>query len=221
MCSKDLIDVHVNDIRNVLASEQELMLDLRLHAINPNIVTVQVNDLDINIFAKSKYVGTSSLWRDTHPKSKNNQSEIRHPSENDDSMHTMDDDYSDPFEDPETDSQTMLLGRIFQFDSPLVFDASPIQKHHSSSTGEVRLAKPGNRTEEGGSARWEKVSQHKFILIVRGVIKYSLPINSKTRSATISGHVLVYPGDDEDNTETLPRLGKQFFTAAQRAKLAD
>ena len=67
MCSKPLDDVHVKDIRNVLASEQEIMLDLHVHAINPNLLDIQVSDLDVNIFAKSKHVGTSSLWRAGHP----------------------------------------------------------------------------------------------------------------------------------------------------------
>ncbi|KAL8754697.1 MAG: hypothetical protein Q9184_005030, partial [Pyrenodesmia sp. 2 TL-2023] len=59
MCSKPLRRVRIQDIRNVLASEQELMLDLHVHAVNPNLVAIQVSDLDINIFAKSKHVGTN------------------------------------------------------------------------------------------------------------------------------------------------------------------
>ena len=86
----------------------------------------------------------------------------------------------------------MLLGQIFEFDSPLIFDASPIRHHSLGSVGEVRLAKPGNKTEEGGSARWEHVLQYDFELIVRGVMKYSLPISSTLRKAKIAGSVLVH-----------------------------
>jgi len=61
------------------------------------------------------------------------------------------------------------------------------------------MAKPGNETEVGGSARWERVIQHPFDLIVRGVIKYQLPLSSKTRSAKIAGKAKVYPDDDGEN----------------------
>lgn len=105
------------------------------------------------------------------------------------------DEGTDPPEDlPEGgDRQTMLLGRIFSFDSALTFDASPIRHKSSISIGELRLAKPGNKTEEGGTERWERVLQHPFELIVRGVLKYSLPLSGRIRTAPIGASVLVHP----------------------------
>lgn len=208
MCSKPLVDVHVKDIRNVLASEQEIMLDLHVHAINRNLLAIQVSDLDVNIFAKSKHVGTSSLWRAGHPQtptreprpqSQSNEAASQQapplldPSDIISHFDGGVDEGTDPIDDPYTDSQTMLLGQIFEFDSPLIFDASPIRHHSLGSVGEVRLAKPGNRTEEGGSERWEHVLQHDFELIVRGVMKYSLPISSRLRKVNIAGSVIVHP----------------------------
>ena len=217
LCSKPLFDVHIKNIRNVLASEQEIMLDLDVHAVNPNIIAVQVNDLDINIFAKSKHVGTNELWRNGRLH-KAEKSGIREngPQDNDlykpryktslhEHYHIWDgvDEGTDPIEDPENDAQTMLLGRIFEFDSPLIFEPSPIRHNSISSMGEVRLAKPGNKTEEGGTERWEKVLLHDFELIVRGVIRYSLPISSRTRSASIGGSVIVRPNEDLDRTGSM------------------
>ncbi|KAL9066652.1 MAG: hypothetical protein Q9161_007411 [Pseudevernia consocians] len=210
MCSKPLVDVRVKDIRNVLASEQEIMIDLHVHAINPNILAIQVSDLDVNIFAKSKHVGTNSLWRAGHSQISSRQSRTLSQSYAASSQPTpplLDpsdiishfdggvDEGTDPIDDPATDSQTMLLGQIFEFDSPLIFDASPIRHHSLGSVGEVRLAKPGNRTEEGGSERWEHVLQYDFELIVRGVMKYSLPISSRLRKANIAGSITVHPSD--------------------------
>lgn len=216
MCSKPLFEVHIKDIRNVLASEQEIMLDLHVRAVNPNIIAVQVSDLDVNIFAKSKHVGTSALWRNGEMQSskgptgrgKRIAEDTAHRINHRRSPHdyrTADgvDEGTDPIEDPETDAQTMLLGRIFEFDSPLIFEPSPIMHRSLSSMGEVRLAKPGNKTEEGGTARWEKVILHDFELIVRGVIRYSLPISSRTRSASIGGSVLVHPGEGLDPTGSM------------------
>lgn len=110
--------------------------------------------------------------------------------------HTSDnvDEGTDPPDGPPgKDKETMLLGRIYNFDSFLTFDPSPMRRMPSVSTGELRLAKPGNRTEEGGSARWERVLLHPFELIVRGVLKYQLPLSGRIRTAPISGSVMIHP----------------------------
>ncbi len=213
LCSKPLIDIHVKDIRNVLASEQEIMLDLHVHAINPNLIAIQVSELDINIFAKSKHVGTNELWRSHQPhdeipnpppkpgkvriSSSKTPAFISSPSDIIDQLDGIDEG-TDPIDDPATDSQTMLLGQILEFDSPLIFEPSPLRHHSLGSFGEVRLAKTGNRTEEGGSQRWEHVLQHDFELIVRGVIRYSLPVSSRMHSASIAGRVVVHPSEGPD-----------------------
>ena len=222
MCSKPLVDVHVKDIRNVLASEQEIMLDLHVQAMNPNFIAIQISDLDVNIFAKSKHVGTSSLWRAGHlqrpprksrPRSQSDQvasqqdSSLLDPSDIISHLDGGVDEGTDPIDDPAADSQTMLLGQIFEFDSPLIFEASPIRHHSDGSVGEVRLAKPGNRTEEGGSERWEHVLQYDFELIVRGVVKYSLPIRSRLRRANISGSIVVHPSDSISGLRGSQRTG--------------
>lgn len=217
MCSKPLDEVRIKRIENVLASEQEMLFDLHVHAVNPNIVAIQVSDLKIDIFAKSKYVGTDALWRSGEMDGKlgrsggnmessrqNDRHRLKHrksPHE----YHTADgiDEGTDPIEDPEADSHTMLLGRIFEFDSPLTFAPSPIRHQTVSSIGEVRLDKPGNKTEAGGTARWEKVILHDFELLVRGVIKYSLPISSHIQSAPIGGSVYVHPNDGSDSTGSM------------------
>ena len=207
LCSKPLYEVRVKSIQNVLASEQELIFDLHVHAINPNLVAIQVTDLGIDVFAKSKYVSSSRYsWY----------SEMSSGSDNPDqegsvadrtgspmlrSWETVPannwvkggvDEGNDPIEDPEGDHQYQLLGRILEFDSPLIFDASPLRHESLSSIGEVRLARPGNHTK-GVSTWWEKVIHHPFELKVRGPLRYSLPISSRLRSASINGNVTVKP----------------------------
>lgn len=231
MCSKPLYDVRIKDIRNVLASEQEIMLDMHVHAVNPNLIAVQVGDLDVNIFAKSKHVGTNAFWREKE-KYRNVGPGFRTGDPLDVHMqrahhlqqlslrdyHDQDnvDEGTDPIEDPETDLQTMLLGRIFDFDSPLVFDPSPLHRRQASAIGELRLAKPGNRTEEGGTERWEKVIQHDFELIVRGVLRYSAPLTSKIYSAPVSGSVLVHPGGGEERMDSHFTLTRSPYTTESK-----
>ena len=204
--NRPLTGVSVKQIQNVLASEQEIMLDLDVRATNPNIFAITVSDLDVNVFAKSGYVGSSSWWRE-RGKQTSWTARREYLRKRGDDFHTTKgvDEGTDPIEDPEEDAQTMLLGRIFDFDSPLVFQASPMQQRPTSSVGQIRLAKPGNQTEEGGSARWERVLQHPFELIVRGVIKYQLPISSKMTSAALQGRIKVMPKDEADTNDTTTR----------------
>ncbi|KAI9842773.1 MAG: hypothetical protein M1838_002983 [Thelocarpon superellum] len=177
--SKTLRDVRVEEIQNVLASEQEIMLDLVVAAVNPNFMAVSISEMDVNVFAKSRYVGSDTLQLQPQPAGI--------------------DEGNDPIEDPGGDPQTMLLGRIFRFDSAPSLEGSPFQHARSMSVGEVRLAKPGNKTEEGGTARWERVIQHPFELIVRGVLKYQLLMPSPAHSASIGASVLVHPEDGVDH----------------------
>lgn len=211
--NRPLMDVSIKHIQNVLASEQELMLDLHVKAVNPNLFPITITDLDVNIFAASPYVGTADDWRKDHGRrpSRGRGRRNRHvtvvtetfpwpsPSWPEGGV----DEGTDPIDDPEQGGQKMLLGQVFEFDSPLVFEPSPMRRQASSSVAEIRLAKPGNNTEEGGSARWERVLQHPFDLIVRGVLQYQLPLSSKLRSTKVASQTHVTPETDVGD-ETTP-----------------
>lgn len=222
--TKPLLDVNVLEIENVLASEQELMLDLEVMAINPNIFPVVVDDIDVNIFAKSRYVGTERFWRDPDLSELARLGRAKRKKRADTARTaycadgltceydgpTLDqlarpgggvDRGTDPIpSDPAGDQQTMLIGRVFRLDSTLTFEASPWHQDPSISKGQIRLARPGNTTETGGTERWERVLQHPFELIVAGVIQYQLPLSSRFHSSSISSSIKVTPnGDDDDN----------------------
>jgi hypothetical protein len=244
--TKSLLDVQILAIQNVLASEQEIMLDLSMRASNPNLFPVAIDDMDMNIFAKSRFVGTDKLWRDhgsdlSHfPRVDDSRKRARLASlarcarssgclENETtlfsrSVHANDgvDKGTDPIPtDPAGDPQTMLLGRVFRFDSPLTFEASPWNYLPSTSKGQIRLARPGNKTEEGGTERWERVLQHPFELIVRGVVKYQLPLSSRFLSASVSSSVKVVPDGGDDHTgddDGKPDPGKNDTVTISRTR---
>lgn len=230
--SKPLQDVTVLAIENVLASEQELMMDLCVEGINPNIMAVSIAELDVNVFAKSRYVGTDKLWREHSweaavAQNRATRKQRHRMGENfpdydhvgpqaDNVVHTSDgvDHGTDPISDPDDlDPQTMLLGQISEFDSPLIFDSSPFAHEAHNVSGAVRLMKPGNKTEDGGTERWERVIQHPFELIVRGVLQYQLPISSRTHKIPMGVRVQVDPKDsldDKGNVRTFDPLGPHF-----------
>jgi len=186
--TKPLYDLKVLSIQNVLASEQEIMLDLVMGAINPSVLAISMLDLDVNLFAKSRHTATPDDRA---------LGDLRSAA-----LHYLDnvDEGTDPIDDPAGDPQTMLLGRVLQFDSALIFEASPLLHRPSNSTGALRLAKPGNATGHGGHDRWEHILQFPFELIIRGIVKYQLPLASHTTSASIGASVIVHPEDgiDED-----------------------
>jgi hypothetical protein len=225
--TKPLYEVGVQEIQNVIASEQEIIMDLLVEAINPNIIGVTVADMDVVVFAKSKHVASEKWWREhgQEPSPIDQDGVIvgtpivevattsvtpgTHPAVQ--GIHPADgvDEGTDPIPDgDEGDSSTMVLGRIFHFDSPLNFDGSFIKRHRHYSLGEFRVSKPGNKTEAGGTERWERVLQHPFELIVRGVLKYQLPLSTRDHTVPITGHYMYDPSKEKAAIVTTMRIDR-------------
>ncbi|KAB2104008.1 hypothetical protein AG0111_0g7759 [Alternaria gaisen] len=176
--TKPLTSLMVRDIQNVVASQEEVMLDLIVNAVNPNIIGVTVSDMEVSLFAKSKHVGSDAWWRE-HGNGPQDDVEHWTPIEEEATTGISIagvDEGTDPIEG---EPRTMLLGRIAHFDSPLNFEGSFFQRKRAESIGEIRLLHPGNKTEAGGSERWEEVLQYPFELIVRGNFKYTLPLSTQ------------------------------------------
>jgi hypothetical protein len=197
--SQPLTDIQLMAMDHVVASQQELMLDLTTKAHNPNVVVVVVDSADIEVFAKSPHAMTDSeWWRHTHP------GEIGPPpprriddNDGDDTnpLHATEA-FPDPSQ-PDDSAPNMRLGTITGFDSALSFEGSFFHKGISYSSGEVRLKNPGNGTY-GGQERWERIMDDEFQLILKGVLKYTLPLSQRVRTATISGKTTVKPNAAND-----------------------
>ncbi|KHN96623.1 uncharacterized protein MAM_05566 [Metarhizium album ARSEF 1941] len=188
--SQPMTDIEIVSIKNVVTSEQVLMFDLTIKAHNPNIVVVTVDRAHLEIFAKSEHAGSDSDW-------------WKYPEESHE-IHARDDPPNDPPKGPgegegdDADSMpNILLGQITEFDSPLTFGGSLFHQGASSSTGEMQLPNPGNGTT-GGPERWNCIYQNEFDLIVKGVVKYNLPLSAQIRSATVSGRTTVKPNSAND-----------------------
>jgi len=188
--SQPMTNIELMSISNVVTSEQVLLFDVSVKAHNPNIVVVTIDQADLEIFAKSEHAGTDSDWWDTP----DGPSLPPGPS-----LVIRDDPANDPpIGEPGDDQKpNILLGKITSFDSSLTFEGSLFHKGTSQSTGEMQLVNPGNGTS-GGLARWEKIYQNEFDLIIKGVVKYTLPLSAHIRSATISGRTHVKPNSAND-----------------------
>ncbi|KAH9900258.1 vacuolar segregation subunit 7-domain-containing protein [Xylariomycetidae sp. FL2044] len=178
--SQPLTDIELVKIGNVLASEQELMLDITVKAHNPNVVVVMIDSADLEVFAKSPHAGTDSEW-------------WRHP--HGDELGILDDQRDKLPGDDQWPN--MRLGNIVSIDSPLTYEGSFFQSGISTSAGELRLARPGNGTDSG-SERWERIVSDDFTLILKGVLKYTLPLSQRVRNVAISGKTTVKPNSAND-----------------------
>jgi hypothetical protein len=214
--TQPLSEVEIVALKKVLASEQEIMLDMEVVARNPNVVVIAVDSMDVKVFAKSKHVGSDQDWwkrpqidPQISDRSKRSQRRalVRKEVDVTSNLHIRDDPYDDPplDDDDPSETNTLLLGHLYTFDSPLLFDGAPFKHTHSYATGSVSLAKPGNDTEAGGVERWERLLKYEFELILRGVLRYQLPMSQRIRSIAVDGKVTVKPnaelGKEEDEKE--------------------
>lgn len=203
--SQPLTDIELISMDHVVASEQELMLDLTIRAKNPNVVVVVVDAADIEVFAKSPHAGTDSEWYRTHP---GEMPPLEESSEEEvqigklgDLVKILDDPPND--QPPEESSPNMRLGTITGFNSALTFEGSFFHQGLSTSMGEVRLKNPGNVTV-GGTERWERIIADDFQLIIKGVLKYTLPLSQRVRTAAISGKTTVKANAANDRDPRKP-----------------
>ncbi|TPX06758.1 uncharacterized protein E0L32_002254 [Thyridium curvatum] len=197
--SQPLTDIELVKISNVIASEQELMFDMMVKAHNPNVVVVNVDAADLEVFAKSPHAGTDSEWWRRPQHGGDDRGHYNNGGEEEE-VHISSAAVEPPSDDEEDKAPNMRLGTITAFDSPLSFEGSFFHQGISASTGGVRLRRPGNQTD-GGSERWERIMKDEFDLIVKGVLKYSLPLSQRVRSVPIDGRTKVKP-----NAASNPKL---------------
>jgi hypothetical protein len=256
--SRALYDVDIQTISHVLASEQELLLDILVTAVNPNTLAVTVSEVDLDIFARSKHFGSGSdgsivqerlvysTRRDRNrrrifsssgdslsdtttspsssaaaisaslpPASSNDDHDLPNPNPSQDSSgHWLTPPTPGPITTPGHDHgtspdpptptperQTLFLGRTFHLDQNLVFPPSPLGHDPSRAAATLRVSHPGNKTETDGSEKWNHVVLFPFELIVKGSLKYDLPVTGRTQHVSVGGSVMVRPAGGEEEEE--------------------
>ncbi|KAK6579618.1 hypothetical protein PZA11_007854 [Diplocarpon coronariae] len=192
--TQPLTDVKILALKNIIASEQDVILDMKVQARNPNLVVVTIEATDLVIFAKSSHAGMDNEWW-THPTG----TALRRRA-----LRRRDDDPLDPPSSQDPDAEPNLeIGHVYEFYSPLTFEGSPFHNAASSSLGQLRITNPGNNTTPAGSQRWGRVVQHEFDLIVQGTLKYTLPLNQKVRSISVKSRIRVKPNAADQDPEEI------------------
>lgn len=172
--TKDLSDLSIVSIEDALVSQDELLFQVVVEALNPGWFTISIEDVEIDIFAKSGYV--------------------KDPDQDSDTM-----DHSAV--------ETFLLGTVNSFETTLDFQGSFFQRDYLQQTSEVKLVGPGRNltgsiesalllkgvggydetdTPPDNSEKWQVIRKNPFDLILRGVLKYKLPLSNTEKSATVN-----------------------------------
>ncbi|KAF1802525.1 hypothetical protein FB192DRAFT_1378493 [Mucor lusitanicus] len=130
------------DMGRVLATDKELIFDLKVRADNWNWWTIHVADADISVFAFSQIVPSSSIIVTDM-----NSSTIRGV---------------DPAE---------YLGGLTHFDEPLSIPSNRFHSDTTlEAVSQIRIKSPGADT--AGNERWSRMIRYPYGLVVRGVLKY-------------------------------------------------
>lgn len=170
--TKNLSNVSIVSIENPLVSQDELVFSIVVEALNPGWFTISITDLELDIFAKSGYLGDESI---------------------------------------ESSLETVLLGSVLNFESAVNFEGLFFHRKLSRHTGEIKLVSPGKNitssklnnldfnaqstfintlegssTQPDNSEKWAIISKHPFDLILRGVLKYNLPLTSAQRTVVVN-----------------------------------
>ncbi|VEU23928.1 DEKNAAC105101 [Brettanomyces naardenensis] len=192
--SKDLQGTKVTDIRDVLISDEEFVFNMGIEAFNPGIVAVTINEVQLDVFAKTQFVVDGYTW-------------INGKSDK---------------EKEKPKFSTVLLGTIEDLDIPLHFQGGCFTRQKDKSVTEIKVVNPctfdddDNGGDHGGdgdddgdgfqieeqepppeirrpSMKWLNISRNPFDLIVRGVLNYQLPISNSNRTVAISYSYSVDP----------------------------
>lgn len=131
--NKPINSVSIPSIFDVLVSDEELLFDIVVEGVNPGFLTIEVTEIDLDVFARSPYAADDGGGSDTGT------GEV-----------------SEREEDGDGDgSHVILLGNIKNFEVPLAFTGGFFSKRVQKAVGQLRLIHPGRNTtgsNGGGSS---------------------------------------------------------------------
>lgn len=160
--TKDLTNVQLSHISDTLVSKDELVFNIEVTAFNPGWFTVEINEVELDVFAKSGYL---------QPEYFPQLSELS-------AVETvlLGTVYK-------LDPPMIFSGGIFTRDPVEQSGEIRLLTPGKNITGSMSS---DNSTEPDNLKKWEVISKNPFDLIVRGTLKYNLPFSSDTRSVVVN-----------------------------------
>lgn len=134
--NKELQDVDVVVMDNVISSSDELIFDITVSAFNPGFFSISVSQVDLDIFAKSSFLKCDPNGDCTIVEQEQKILQITtNPSQVDESFKT---DISGE------NIETVLLGTVKTLETPLKFQGGAFNRNYDVSVSSIKLLDPGS-----------------------------------------------------------------------------
>ncbi|KAF5098629.1 hypothetical protein D0Z00_001972 [Geotrichum galactomycetum] len=185
--TKPLHNVAIADMFDILVSDEELMFDVVVEGINPGFLSVEISNVDLDVFARSAYVQDDKNSKDKGEPHTMLLGNIQH--------------FEVPLSFDGGVLSRRLLKSVGQFrlvhpgrnttsspnddnDDDVDLGVLPTENNSNSPSGGSGGGGNGGDIDNG-QKKWARVSLHPFELIIRGVLKYDLLL-SNNKMASIS-----------------------------------
>ncbi|CAI5759117.1 unnamed protein product [Candida verbasci] len=158
--TKDLTGVGITSIENPIVSKDELVFNIVVEAFNPGWFSVDIDQVDLDLFARSGYLD-----------------------DGEDNLITSDSSKVETFK-----LGTILnLESTMNFKGGFFSREPTIQKGEIKLLNPGKnITIFNNKTDyDDNSQKWEKISSNPFDLIITGVLKYELPLIRNTKSVVV------------------------------------
>ncbi|SCU86317.1 LAME_0D05578g1_1 [Lachancea meyersii CBS 8951] len=172
--NKELHDLEIAKVTSVLVSTDELVFDVIATAFNPGFFTVEIQKVELDIFAKTSHLGTEG-----DPLGTPYQTILLGTAEN---METS------------LQFQGGFFHRNYDISRSSVKLVKPglVENHEGQEPGDsidgVKI--------ENGHDKWRQLIRYDFDLIIRGNMYYKMPFFNSEKSVGVQGSTSVNPDDD-------------------------
>lgn len=102
--------------------------------------------------------------------------------------------------------ETVLLGQVYKLEAPITFAGGFFNRHRDVQRGEIKLVTPGKNVtgaladelpeDPDNTDKWESIIKHPFDLILRGNLKYRLPMLLAVKLAKVDKVGYIDPNTD-------------------------
>lgn len=161
--TKDLTTVSINSIENPIVSKDELVFNIVVEAFNPGWFSVDIDEVELDLFARSGY-----LPDDDGSNAKESDSKVETVKLG--TIHSL-------------ESTMTFKGGFFSRDSTI--QKAEIKLLNPGKDVTEQNPRDSDDGDLDNTNKWEIISENPFDLIITGVLKYDLPLISNTKSVVV------------------------------------
>lgn len=178
--NKELQDLNIIIMDNVISSADEVIFDVTVSAFNPGFFAIDIQDVNLDIFAKSSYIKNDDLQITTKEKPSSKETIL---------LGTI---YK--LETP-LNFEGGFFRRNYDVSVSSIKLLDPGSKTDPPDNKSPRLL----QQSQDDIAKWKLLIKHEYELILRGNMKYKIPFFRSNKSVAVQSSSDVHPGKDGDD----------------------